>query len=223
MLTHFFVTGTDTAVGKTIVSRALLQALAEQGRIAVGYKPVATESIETPEGLRNKDALLLQGASSILLPYEDVNPVPLAEDEIYASKGTEINYSMLSQGLSNLRSKADCVVVEGCGGWSVLMNDLRSYSAWVVQEQMPVILVVGIQEGCINHALLTAQAVINDGLPLLGWVANRINPCLAHYAETIDALSQKIAAPLLGEIPYLPRAETREMARYLDLSAILQK
>jgi dethiobiotin synthetase len=100
------------------------------------------------------------------------------------------------------------------------MNDLRPLSEWAVQEQLPVVLVVGIKLGCISHALLTAQAVVNDGLPLLGWVANRINPGLAHYAQIIDVLRDKIPAPLLGELPYLPRAETRELAHYLDLSAL---
>ena len=84
---------------------------------------------------------------------------------------------------------------------------IRDSSEWVVQEQLPALMVVGIQEGCINHALLTAQAIANDGLPLIGWVANRINPGLAHYAEIIDVLGKKLPAPLIGELPYLPRAE----------------
>jgi len=129
----------------------------------------------------------------------------------------------MSRGLQHLATKADTVVVEGSGGWRVLMNDLRSYSEWVVQEQLPVILVVGIKLGCVSHALLTAQSILNDGLPLLGWVANRINPGLAHYAETIDALQQRIPAPLLGEIPYLPRAEQRELAQYLDISGLMDR
>ncbi|HGE8062042.1 TPA: ATP-dependent dethiobiotin synthetase BioD, partial [Salmonella enterica] len=89
-----------------------------------------------------------------------------------------------------------------------------------VQEQLPVLMVVGIQEGCINHALLTAQAVANDGLPLIGWVANRINPGLAHYAEIIDVLGKKLPAPLIGELPYLPRAEQRELGQYIRLSML---
>jgi dethiobiotin synthetase len=111
-------------------------------------------------------------------------------------------------------------VIEGTGGWRSLMNDLRPLSEWVVQEQLPVLMVVGIQEGCINHALLTAQAIANDGLPLIGWVANRINPGLAHYAEIIDVLSKKLQGPLVGELPYLPRAEQRDLARYIDLSML---
>ena len=205
MLKRFFITGTDTSVGKTVVSRALLQALASQGKTVAGYKPVAKGSKETPEGLRNKDALVLQSVSTIELPYEAVNPIALSEEE---------------SSLANLTDKVDHVVVEGTGGWRSLMNDLRPLSEWVVQEQLPVLMVVGIQEGCINHALLTAQAIANDGLPLIGWVANRINPGLAHYAEIIDVLGKKLPAPLIGELPYLPRAEQRELGQYIRLAML---
>ncbi|WJD48416.1 MULTISPECIES: dethiobiotin synthase [unclassified Enterobacter] len=217
MLKRFFITGTDTSVGKTVVSRALLQALAASGRSVAGYKPVAKGSKETPEGMRNKDALVLQSVSSIDLPYEAFNPIALSEEESSVAHSCPISYSLLSSGLAALGEQVDHVVVEGTGGWRSLMNDLRPLSEWVVQEQLPVVMVVGIQEGCINHALLTAQAIASDGLPLIGWVANRINPGLAHYAEIINVLSRKIPAPLIGELPYLPRAEQRELAQYIDL------
>ncbi|QSW72706.1 dethiobiotin synthase [Escherichia coli] len=213
MLKRFFITGTDTSVGKTVVSRALLQALASQGKTVAGYKPVAKGSKETPEGLRNKDALVLQSVSTIELPYEAVNPIALSEEESSVAH-------LISNGLANLTDKVDHVVVEGTGGWRSLMNDLRPLSEWVVQEQLPVLMVVGIQEGCINHALLTAQAIANDGLPLIGWVANRINPGLAHYAEIIDVLGKKLPAPLIGELPYLPRAEQRELGQYIRLAML---
>lgn len=217
MLKRFFITGTDTSVGKTVVSRALLQALAASGRSVAGYKPVAKGSKETPEGMRNKDALVLQSVSSIDLPYEAFNPIALSEEESSVAHSCPISYSLLSSGLAALGEQVDHVVVEGTGGWRSLMNDLRPLSEWVVQEQLPVVMVVGIQEGCINHALLTAQAIASDGLPLIGWVANRINPGLAHYAEIINVLGRKIPAPLIGELPYLPRAEQRELAQYIDL------
>ncbi|CNE59404.1 dithiobiotin synthetase [Yersinia nurmii] len=223
MLTRVFVTGTDTAVGKTVVSRALLQTFSQHGKNAAGYKPVATESKETADGLRNADALVLQASSSIALDYSAVNPFPLHEDVIHASIETLIDYDRMSAGLAALEQQADSVVVEGCGGWSVLMNDQRFYSEWVVKEKLPVILVVGIKLGCINHAILTAQAIINAGLPLLGWVANRINPGLAHYAETIDVLRHQIPAPQLGELPYLPRPEQRDLVKYLDLSPLIKE
>jgi dethiobiotin synthetase len=218
MLKRFFITGTDTSVGKTVVSRALLQALAAQGSRVAGYKPVAKGSKETPDGLRNKDALILQSVTTVELPYSAINPIALSEEESSVAHSRQIDYSLLSKGLGELSDAVDHVVVEGTGGWRSLMNDLRPLSEWVVQEQLPVVLVVGIQEGCINHALLTAQAIANDGLPFIGWVANRINPCLAHYAEIIDVLSKKLPAPLVGELPYLPRAEQRELSQYVDLS-----
>ena len=220
MFKRFFITGTDTAVGKTVVSRALLQALAAGGNSVVGYKPVAKGSKETPDGLRNKDALVLQSVSTLDLPYEAINPIALSEEESSVAHSSPINYGLLSDGLMKLSRQASHVIVEGTGGWRSLMNDLRPLSEWVVQEQLPVLLVVGIQEGCINHALLTAQAIANDGLPLIGWVANRINPGLAHYAEIIDVLSKKLPAPLIGELPYLPRAEQRELSQYIDLSLL---
>ncbi|MGS4338592.1 dethiobiotin synthase [Klebsiella michiganensis] len=220
MFKRFFITGTDTAVGKTVVSRALLQALAASGKSVAGYKPVAKGSKETPDGLRNKDALVLQSVSSLVLPYEAVNPIALSEDESSVAHSCPINYGLLSDGLQRLSGQVEHVVVEGTGGWRSLMNDLRPLSEWVVQEQLPVLMVVGIQEGCINHALLTAQAIANDGLPLIGWVANRINPGLAHYAEIIEVLSKKLPAPLIGELPYLPRAEQRELSQYIDLSIL---
>ena len=220
MFKRFFITGTDTAVGKTVVSRALLQALAASGKSVAGYKPVAKGSKETPDGLRNKDALVLQSVSSLVLPYEAVNPIALSEDESSVAHSCPINYGLLSDGLQRLSGQVEHVVVEGTGGWRSLMIDLRPLSEWVVQEQLPVLMVVGIQEGCINHALLTAQAIANDGLPLIGWVANRINPGLAHYAEIIEVLSKKLPAPLIGELPYLPRAEQRELSQYIDLSIL---
>ncbi|MFC3395597.1 dethiobiotin synthase [Brenneria rubrifaciens] len=219
MLKRIFVTGTDTAVGKTVVSRALLQKLAVSGKSAAGYKPIAKGCMETEEGMRNRDAQLLLATSTLKLTYEQVNPIALPEDEISASEHL-INYSAMTQGLHYLSENADVVVVEGSGGWRTLMNDLRPYSEWVIQEQLPVVLVVGIKLGCISHALLTAQAILNDGLPLVGWVANRINPGLANYAEIITVLRKKIPAPQLGELPYLPRAEQRDLSPYIDLSAV---
>lgn len=121
MLKRLFVTGTDTEVGKTVVSRALLQKLAAQGKQAVGYKPVAKSSQQTEEGPRNKDALVLQASSSILLPYQAINPVTLLEDEISTSR-TPIDYATLSHGLRALDGQADYTVVEGTGGWRSLMN-----------------------------------------------------------------------------------------------------
>ncbi|WON78606.1 dethiobiotin synthase [Serratia sp. UGAL515B_01] len=222
MLKRLFVTSTDTDVGKTVVSRGLLQAFAAQGLSVAGYKPIAASCLETSVGIRNRDALVLQGSSTLPLSYEEVNPITCLDETFYANTAQDIDYGLMSRGLEHLASRADTVVVEGSDGWRVLMNDLRPYAEWVVQEQLPIILVVGIKLGCVSHAILTVQSIINDGLPLLGWVANRINPGMPHYAETISVLQQRIPAPLLGEIPYLPRAEQRELAQYLDISSLMK-
>ncbi len=219
-MNRLFVTGTDTAVGKTVVSRALLQSFIQTGHSAVGYKPIARCAVKTPDGLRNKDAQVLQSASSIDLPYQAINPLVFQEEEICTHPTQIIDYGLLTQGLTRLMQQASRVVVEGTGGWRSLMNDGRPLSCWVVEQQLPVVLVVGIQSGCISHALLTAEAIAQDGLPLLGWVGNRINPGLAHYSDIIGILREKIGAPLLGELPYLPRAEQRDLTSYIDISLL---
>lgn len=221
-MNRLFVTGTDTAVGKTVVSRALLQSFIQTGQSAVGFKPVARCAIKTADGLRNKDAQVLQSSSSIDLPYLAINPLAFQEEEICTHPGQIIDYGLLTRGLISLTQQADRVVVEGTGGWRSLMNDGRPLSCWVVEQQLPVVLVVGIQSGCISHALLTAEAIARDGLPLVGWVANRINPGLAQYSDIIEVLQEKIAAPLLGELPYLPRAEQRDLTSWIDISLLEQ-
>ncbi|WP_340617634.1 dethiobiotin synthase [Xenorhabdus entomophaga] len=217
MITRLFVTGTDTNIGKTVVTRALLQVFNREGSTAVGYKPIATEKRETSEGIRNRDALVIYQSSPVKVDYEEVNPV------IWESNYEEENradFTQMTNGLKNLGNKADRVIIEGNGGWRMLLEDEVPYSDWVVQEKLPVILVVGIQAGCVNHAILTAQSIINDGVPLVGWIANRINPGLAHYAKILERLRCHIPAPQIGEIPYLLRPEERDLSCYLDTNAI---
>lgn len=220
MMTHFFVTGTDFRVGKTIVSRALLQAIAAQGKVALGYKPIATGSQELADGVRNKDAVTLQQSSSVAYPLAKITPFALSDEDMFAADLPLDVFERMSEGLDFMRREADTVVIEGCDGWRALIATHQPYSAWIKQHRMPVILVVGIQEGCVSQALMAAQSIMSDGVTLLGWVANRINPGLANYAETIEIIKQNITAPLLGEIPYLPRAESREIAQFLNLSML---
>ncbi|PHM45410.1 dethiobiotin synthetase [Xenorhabdus mauleonii] len=217
MLTRLFVTGTDTNIGKTVVTRALLQVFNREGATAVGYKPIATEKQETPEGIRNRDALVIHKSSPVHVAYEEINPM-IWESNCDAKN--KADFIQMTKGLKNLGNKADRVIIEGNGGWRMLLDDETFYSDWVIQEKLPVILVVGIQAGCVNHAILTAQSIINDGVPLAGWIANRINPGLAHYAKTLDRLRCHIPAPQVGEIPYLLRPEERDLSCYLDVSAI---
>ena len=165
---------------------------------------------------------MLQSVSTLALPYEAVNPIALSEDESSVAHSCPINYGLLSDGLQRLAAQVEHVVVEGTGGWRSLMNDLRPLSEWVVQEQLPVLMVVGIQEGCINHALLTAQAIANDGLPLIGWVTIGSTPVWRTTPKS-SMSSAKLPAPLIGELPYLPRAEQRELSRYVDLRHARQR
>ncbi|MGV3345720.1 dethiobiotin synthase [Enterobacteriaceae bacterium LUAb1] len=216
----FFVTGTDTEVGKTIVSLALMQKFAADGLTVAGYKPVAKGSKNTEEGPRNQDALLLQAQGSRRYSYQEINPVTLLEDEVSLNRDTVIDYNVLTKGAIALAEKNDRLIIEGTAGWRTLLNNGKPLSDWAITQSLPVILVVGIKPGCVSHALLTAEAVDRDGLPLAGWVANRINPGLPHYAEIIQSLQAKISAPLLGEIPYLPRIAQRELSHYLNLSTL---
>lgn len=225
MAKTYFVTGTDTEVGKTIASCALLQAAGQLGLRAVGYKPVASGSEMTADGLRNSDALALQRNSAVTADYAAINPYCFAEPTsphiISADEGRPILASVMSSGLRTLEAQADWVLVEGAGGWFTPLSPTLSFSDWVKTEQLPVILVVGVKLGCINHAILTAQAVQQAGLTLAGWVANDVTPPGKRHAEYMATLKRVIPAPLLGEIPWL--AEDPEQAstgRYLDLSIL---
>lgn len=225
MTNTYFVTGTDTEVGKTIASCALLQAAGQLGLRTVGYKPVASGSEMTDEGLRNSDALALQRNSVIAVDYAAINPYTFAEPTsphiISADEGRPIQASVMSAGLRLLEEQADWVLVEGAGGWFTPLSPTLSFSDWVKAEQLPVILVVGVKLGCINHAILTALAVQQAGLTLAGWVANDVTPPGKRHAEYMATLKRALAAPLLGEIPWL--AEEPEQAstgRYIDLSVL---
>lgn len=220
-LKPFFVTGTDTSVGKTIVSRALLQSFSRLGYRSAGYKPVALMSEGSTHGSRDVDVLL--DASSIKLTEKQINPLLLQAGNVFDKDAESVDFKSVSAGLSHIADLTDVVIVEGTGGWRVLLSPEKGLAEWVIAEQLPVILTVGIQPGCLNQAILTAEAIKNDGLPLVGWIANRINPGLAYYAETIDILNQRLGAPLLGEIPYLGKAEQRDLSGYIDLSTFCKQ
>ncbi|WFW11906.1 dethiobiotin synthase [Citrobacter freundii] len=225
MTKTYFVTGTDTEVGKTIASCALLQAAGQLGYRTVGYKPVASGSEMTADGLRNSDALALQRNSSLAVDYAAINPYTFAEPTsphiISADEGRPIQAPVMSAGLRALEKQADWVLVEGAGGWLTPLSPTLSFADWVQTEQLPVILVVGVKLGCINHALLTAQAIRQAGLPLVGWVANDVTPPGKRHAEYMATLTRALAAPLLGEIPWLLEApEQAATGHYINLSAL---
>ncbi|MEI7188471.1 dethiobiotin synthase [Dickeya dianthicola] len=224
MTERWFVTGTDTDVGKTVASVALLQAARRAGFRTAGYKPVASGCDVTPLGIRNSDALQLQANSSVALPYDAVNPLAFVEPTsphiVSAAENRPIAFSTLSGGLRALERQADWVLVEGAGGWFTPLSERHTFADWVREEALPVILVVGVKLGCINHAMLTAQAVQQAGLRLAGWVANVVQRPGRHHHAYLQTLRERIPAPLLGEIPYLSEPIQQDIGDYLNITLL---
>lgn len=198
----WFVAGTDTEIGKTFVACALLHALRNQGISAIGMKPVAAG---TDEKGRNDDVEALIAASGVEAPRELVNPylyAPAIAPHIAAVEaGRPIDLERIAQSFAALRPLADAIVVEGVGGFCVPLGPQVDAADLAQRLALPVILVVGMRLGCINHALLSAQAIAARGLTLAGWVANRIDPQMARFDENLASLEARLAAPLLGVIP----------------------
>lgn len=201
-----FVTGTDTGVGKTLVSAALLHTLARHHRRVVGMKPVAAGLIDHQGQWVSEDVLALRAASSVAVSPELDNPValpdPLAPHLAAQRAGRSVSVAELLAAHRALKECADVVVVEGAGGWRVPVNDHETLADLAKAIGAPVVLVVGLRLGCLNHALLTAEAIRADGLPLAGWVANAIDPDMACRDENIDTLRRWLPAPWLGTVPH---------------------
>lgn len=198
-----FVTGTDTGAGKTFVCCELLRRAATQGQKTLGLKPLAAGAAMTTGGLRNDDALALQAASTVALPYDSINPFcfaePVAPHLAAARHGIAITAAAMARHITSViaATDADYIVVEGAGGWRVPLNDTETLADVVQLLQLPVILVVGMKLGCINHALLTADAILADGLTLTGWVANDLGEPMACLADNIATLALRLGEPLL--------------------------
>ena len=221
----FFVTGTDTAVGKTLVAAALLLAASARGCRTVGLKPVAAGCDANGQ---NADALLLRAVMTGSRSYRQVNPVALraaiAPHLAAAAEGRRLRVAQLAAYCrSALAAGVDFAVVEGAGGWRVPLNDRETLAQLALELRLPVILVVGMRLGCINHALLSAEAIQRDGLPLAGWVANRLDPAMPHYRANVGSLQARLPAPLLGEIPWLAEADPQRAAAQLDIAALLAR
>lgn len=220
-----FVTGTDTGVGKTVVSAALLHALAADGARTAGVKPVASGCSYTEQGLRNEDALALQAAATERLDYVIVNPVALAPaiaPHLAAEDaGIVIDPLALADHVRSLEAAADWLVVEGAGGWRVPLGPQVGFPDLAKALGYPVVLVVPIRLGCINHALLTAEAIKADGLSLAGWIANRLNPVEPQAERQIETLVSRLGAPLLGCVPHFSPMDVREMAKLVRTGPLL--
>lgn len=215
----FFVTGTDTGVGKTHVTCALLHATRQRGFTAVGMKPVAA-GVEA-DG-RNEDVVRLLAASSVTPPPEWANPflyAPAIAPHIAAREaGRPIDIATIRRAFERLQTLADVVWVEGVGGFRVPLDEKRDTADLARALALPVILVVGMRLGCLNHALLTAEAIEGRGLRLAGWVANRIDPAMARFEENLETLRARLTAPSLGVIPY--GATPDQAARALRLAGL---
>lgn len=212
----FFVTGTDTEVGKTMVSVLLMHALQRQGLQVLGMKPVASGCLPSDEGLISEDAEALASAASLTLPKSLINPYtfedPISPHLAARDANTDIDLWQIAGNLNQLRQQADIVLVEGAGGWFAPISDERDMADLAMGLQLPVVLVVGMKLGCINHALLTAKAIEAKGCRLIGWVANRVEPRMLRFEDNLKTLTDRIGAPLLGVIPYLENEEAASQA-----------
>ena len=220
MTSCLFVTGTDTGVGKTTVSCGLLARAGAQGLMTAALKPVASGCQPTAGGLRNPDALALQQGAGIEMTYDEVNPVALepaiAPHIALAEAGRIVTASQLaSHCRSYLNQGLDLVLVEGAGGWRVPLSEHELYSQVPCLLQASVVLVVGMQLGCINHALLTAGAIAHDGLSLVGWVANSAGGAMPELDANIATLTQLLPAPCWGRIPCLRHPSGQDAAQHL--------
>lgn len=224
----FFVTGTDTGVGKTIASAAILEAARAMGKRTIAMKPVASGCEQTLEGLRNEDALILQASMTESLPYDQINPVtlePAIAPHVAAEQaGRQLTAQRLIGFCRGLQMQpADLMLIEGAGGWRVPLNDRETYSAVPRELGTGIILVVPLKLGCINHALLSAEAIRQDGLTLAGWVANRPEQeTMSCEQETLNYLLTHLGAPCLGVLPWHKDPNPQELAGFLKIEALFE-
>ncbi|MFL6657015.1 MAG: dethiobiotin synthase [Massilia sp.] len=219
-----FVTGTDTEIGKTLVSGAILHALVAAGQRACGMKPVAAGADMRDGELHNEDADFLIAAGNVHLPSNLTTPYMLraacAPHIAAAREGVTIEAVPIIAAYAEVSAASDAVVVEGVGGFRVPFSDVFDSAHMATQLKLPVILVVGLRLGCINHALLTIEAIVQRDLVLAGWVVNEIDPEMAFADENVAALAERIPAPMLGRVPYLEQATAAEAAKFIDLTGL---
>lgn len=209
----YFLTGTDTEVGKTLIAAALLRAAAAQGLRALGMKPVAAG------GAEDVDALVAAG--NVAAPRDCVNPYllrePLSPHLAARRDGVAIDIEHIARCFGELRGRADFLIVEGAGGFRVPLSDAHDGADLAARLGLPVILVVGLRLGCLNHALLTGEAIRARGLRLAGWVANQVDAQMACVEENIETLRTRLAAPLLGCVPHQAQSDAARVASLLQL------
>ncbi|RUO60339.1 dethiobiotin synthase [Pseudidiomarina insulisalsae] len=235
-MTCVFVAGTDTDVGKTVVTAALLTRLNQGGYRTLAMKPVAAGAEQTPDGLRNSDALALQQAMSVEVPYESVNPVCLAPPVAPHLAAAQIGQRLSARELYHAQQQLldyphDVLMIEGAGGWQVPLNDSESLADFARLCTNKVVLVVAMKLGCLNHALLSVADIQREGVEVIGWVANQpqSEPMRLHeenLAWLTAQLQQRFNVPCLGSLPFLPAATAQQLADHLlpsqELMSVLQ-
>jgi dethiobiotin synthetase len=204
-----FVTGTDTGVGKTLAAVSIVRALVEDGLRVAAMKPIAAGAAHTAQGRRNDDAASLAAAANVQAPYELVNPycllAPVSPHIAAAEEGVTIDTALIARRFRELAARADCVIVEGAGGWLAPIGEHESIADVARAIALPVVLVVGLRLGCLNHALLSARAIGASGLPLAGWIGSHVDPAFERVDENIATLARLLGAPALAIIPHRPR------------------
>lgn len=225
-INRFFITGTDTDVGKTEIAVALLQLARQAGLSTAAMKPIAAGCEQIDGQWKNLDAIRLQAQCTVPLSYSEVNPVALKAAmaphlAAYAEKKTLTVERLIGLTQNIFNKKADFTVIEGAGGWRVPISHRELLSQYVKELKIPVVLVVGVRLGCINHSLLTAEAIMNDGLTIAGWVANIIDKEMVAAEENIQTLEHFLPAPCIGVIPFLPHPSVEDVARHLRPQGVL--
>lgn len=222
----YFVTGTDTEIGKTTMSAGLLHKARMSGLSTAAAKPVAAGCERSRNGLRNEDALALQAQCEPAIDYALINPIALeaaiAPHIAAQEEGVPLSCESLAEGCRRVFAlDRDLTLVEGAGGWRVPLNDTQTLADLAGTLRLPVIMVVGMRLGCINHALLTAEAIAADGLQLAGWIANRVDPDMSRPDENFATLRQLIKAPCLGLVPWMESPSPDQVAACLDLTPLI--
>ena len=204
----FFIAGTDTGVGKTLVAAALIRAFAQKGLLVAGMKPIAAGAEQTPDGLRNEDALALRAAANVDADYTLTNPycfpAPVSPHIAAREVDVEVDIGRIVHSYRQLAKQADVVVVEGAGGWLAPIDDQSTMADIARALGLPVILVVGLRLGCLNHALLTARAIAADGLELAAWIGSHIDPHFARPEDNLATLKHRLGQPAAAIIPHGP-------------------
>jgi dethiobiotin synthetase len=214
-MSGYFITSTDTDVGKTTVSLCLMKYFKAGGKTVTCMKPVSAGCVVTADGLRNDDAIVLMNESSIELPYEEVNPyafeAPIAPHIAAQQTNTVIKLQTIKNHYTALAAKADVVIVEGAGGWLVPVNESQTMADVAAALELPVILVVGIRLGCLNHALLTANSIAESGLEFAGWIANHIDSKMLNQRDNIETLKSMMPAPLIASVSFCSSSADRAL------------